>query len=123
MALQTDSLKQKLYFAINSGVPGLEGIPPMKQQNIDRHSLSNIPNFLRLSAETRSAIELHIASVGIEVRRYDYGCRDQGASYQVSANQFRCSYPDIDSVRAAISSCHEYFYPWTGRPAPSQKPE
>ncbi|KAJ7799023.1 hypothetical protein B0H14DRAFT_3886261 [Mycena olivaceomarginata] len=85
MALQTDSLKQKLYFAINSGVPGLEGIPPMKQQNIDRHSLSNIPNFLRLSAETRSAIELHIASVGIEVRRYDYGCRDQASALQFLA--------------------------------------
>jgi hypothetical protein len=80
MALRTDSLKQKLYFSIHSDVPGLEGIPPMKQQNIDRNSLSNIPSFLRLSTETRSAIELHIASVGIELRRYDYGCRDQCVS-------------------------------------------
>ncbi|KAF8176180.1 hypothetical protein K438DRAFT_1770710 [Mycena galopus ATCC 62051] len=59
-------LQQMLNIEKDCIIPELNGITPMKNQTIDRHALSNIPDCLRISAETRAAIELHISSVGME---------------------------------------------------------
>jgi hypothetical protein len=60
-------------FGIQSVVPGLQDVP----RNQARSETLTTPAFLRLSEESRNAVNLHLASVGSDYNRFAYSVKDQ----------------------------------------------
>ena len=62
-------------FGIQSVVPGLQDVP--RPCNKARSETMTAPAFLRLSEESRNAVNLHLASVGPDYNRFAYSVKDQ----------------------------------------------
>lgn len=64
-----------LAFGIHSVVPGLQDVP--RPRNQAQSVTVTAPAFLRLSEESRNAVNLHLASVGLDHSRFAYSVKDQ----------------------------------------------